>query len=214
MLRSQRTRRVAGTDPPPVVAARPRTKPAEVRREELMDAAERLFLQKGIAATSVDDIVAAADVAKGTFYLHFDSKETLLLALQQRFVMGFCDRLQTAMDRRDRGDWAGRLRAWITAGVNGYLDQVALHDVVFHEFRPDDRRGKHDNPAVDQLATLLDQGAQAGAWQVEDPRLTAVMLFNALHGAVDDAVAAKAKVNRAALVRTLDTFFRRAVVIT
>jgi len=179
-----------------------------------MDAAERLFLEKGIATTSVDDIVAAADVAKGTFYLHFESKEMLLLGLQQRFVSTFCTLLQTAMDRRAPDDWSGRLRAWVTAGVNGYLDRVALHDIVFHEFRPEDRRGKNDNPVVDQLAVLLGQGTQAGAWRVEDPRLAAVMLFNALHGAVDDAVAAKAKVNRSGLVRTLDTFFRRAVLLT
>ena len=75
----------AATAPGPV---RPRTKPPEVRREELMDAAERIFLSKGIAGTSVDEIVAAADVAKGTFYIHFESKEKLLLALQHRFVAG------------------------------------------------------------------------------------------------------------------------------
>ena len=62
--------------------ARPRTKPAEIRREELLDAAEQLFLTRGIAATSVDAIVGGADVAKGTFYLHFQSKEHLLAALQ------------------------------------------------------------------------------------------------------------------------------------
>lgn len=48
-----------------VPTLRPRTKPAKVRREELIDAAECLFLAKGIVATSVGDMVATADVAKG-----------------------------------------------------------------------------------------------------------------------------------------------------
>ncbi len=49
-------------------ARQPRTKPAEVRLEELMAAAQQLFLDKGVDATTISDIVAAAGVAKGTFY--------------------------------------------------------------------------------------------------------------------------------------------------
>ena len=52
---------------------RSRTKPAEVRRDELMDAAQALFMEKGFAATSVAEIVEGAGVAKGTFYTYFQS---------------------------------------------------------------------------------------------------------------------------------------------
>jgi AcrR family transcriptional regulator len=194
-----------------VPARRPRTKPAEVRREELMDAAERLFLAKGIAATSVDDIVTAADVAKGTFYVHFESKEQLLVGLQQRFVAGFDDDIQAAMARRRPGDWDGRLRAWVEAAVGGYLDRVALHDVVFHDFHPQDRRTRHDNPVVEHLAVFLAEGTRAGAWTVEDPRFAAVLLFHALHGAVDEAVAAGGPIERKGLTRALSDFLRRAL---
>jgi AcrR family transcriptional regulator len=198
--------KTAGAVPP-----RPRTKPKEVRREELMDAAERLFLNKGVAATSVDEIVAAADVAKGTFYIHFESKEQLLFALQRRFIAGFCRDFELAMNRHRAHDWKGRLRAWVEAGVDGYVDGTALHDVVFHEFRPEDPREKHDNPIVDQLATFLRQGTRAGAWSVETPHRTAVMLFHALHGALDDALAGANEVNRKRLSRTIETFFQRAI---
>lgn len=192
-------------------APRPRTKPAEIRRNELMDAAERLFLEKGVGATSVDEIVAAADVAKGTFYVHFASKEHLLAALQQRFVTSFSDLIQAAMDRRPAHDWRGRLRAWATAGVKGYLDSVALHDVVFHEIHISDRHLKHENVVVDRLAIFLEQGAQARAWSVDEPHMTAVMLFWALHGAVDDALAAGTSVNRKALIRAVEAFCQRAL---
>jgi AcrR family transcriptional regulator len=195
----------------PRPSTRPRTKPPEVRREELMDAAERLFLAQGIAATSVDAIVAGADVAKGTFYLHFQSKEQLLAALQQRFIDDFCADLQTAIDKRPADDWQGRLRAWVAAGVDGYLDRIALHEVVFHEFRPDDRHVTHRNSTVEQLAELLAQGSRAGAWTIEDPPLQALMLFHALHGTVGDAV--KTNVNRKHLTRALQAFFERAVAL-
>src|ERR1700733_9358855 len=185
--------------------ARPRTKPAEIRREELLDAAEQLFLTRGIAATSVDAIVGGADVAKGTFYLHFQSKEHLLAALQQRFIDDVCADLRAAIDKCPAGDWQARLRAWVFAAVDGYLNRMALHEVVFHEFRPDDPHASNRNSTVDQLAEFLAEGTQAGAWSIEDPRLHAIMLFHSLHGA------AQAKVNRKRLARALQTFFERAV---
>ncbi len=176
-----------------------------------MDAAERIFLDKGVAATSVDEIVAAADVAKGTFYLHFASKELLLQSLQQRFVATFCRDLRASMERRRANDWEGRLRAWVETGVGVYLDRTALHDVVFHQFRPEDPGAKHDNPIVDDLAEFLGQGTRSGAWSVRAPHLTAVMLFHALHGALHEPVDKTAQRNRKSLARTLEAFFRRAV---
>jgi AcrR family transcriptional regulator len=205
-LSAQGTTTIAET-----IAPRPRTKPAEVRRNELMDAAERLFLKKGVAATSVDEIVAAAEVAKGTFYLHFPSKEHLLAALQQRFALSFADLIETAMNNRRANDWRGRLSTWAKAGVNGYLDRVALHDVVFHEIHVGDRRLKHENIVVKRLAAFLDAGTRAGAWSVEEPRLTAVMLFGALHDAVDEALADGPSVDRTKLERSVMKFYGRVV---
>jgi len=50
-------------------------------RETLLQAARRLFDRDGYEATSIDAIVAEADVAKGTFYQHFDGKIAVVLAL-------------------------------------------------------------------------------------------------------------------------------------
>lgn len=190
---------------------RPRTKPAEVRREELMDAAQALFLAKGFDAASVDEIVKAADVAKGTFYFHFKTKEDVLQALRRRFVESFHARLIDAVDAKAPDDWVGRLDAWIGAGVNGYLDEFALHDLVFHEFRPSNRRRDRDNPIVAHLTSLIASGKKAGAWNVRDARLTAVMLSNALHAAVDDEIVAPVKSSRARLVADVRAFCRRAL---
>jgi AcrR family transcriptional regulator len=54
------------------------------RRDELLDAAEKLFLEKGYEQASVNDIIEAVGVAKGTFYYYFDGKEELLDALGER----------------------------------------------------------------------------------------------------------------------------------
>lgn len=190
---------------------RPRTKPAELRREELLDAAEQLFLDKGIAASSIDEIASIAQVAKGTFYLYFPSKEALLTAVQERFISRFCQRLDAAMERCGPSRWRARLQAWIKTLVEGYLDQVPLHDVIFHETASYDRHAMSNNPAIDQLTELLSQGAKAGAWISETPRFTAIMFFHALHGGVDAAIDENPKVNRARLTRNITTFMERAL---
>jgi AcrR family transcriptional regulator len=47
------------------------TKDPEIRRKELMDAAEKLFLEHGYEETAVSDIVKKTGVAQGTFYYYF-----------------------------------------------------------------------------------------------------------------------------------------------
>ncbi|WP_083220416.1 TetR/AcrR family transcriptional regulator [Hoeflea olei] len=191
-------------------AKRPRTKSADIRREELMDAAQALFLEKGFAATSVSEIVEGADVAKGTFYLYFKTKEDMLAALQKRFADRFCAKVDAAM-AKDHADWPARLEAWVAACLDGYLDAVAVHDMVFHQYQPAFRALKADNPVITRLQALLEKGAADKAWQIGDPRLTAVMLFDALHGAVDDSLASGNEINRPRLLRTVADFYRNAV---
>lgn len=55
---------------------------AEIR-ERLFRAALRLFAEKGIAETTVEDITNAADVGKGTFFNYFPSKDHILIAFSE-----------------------------------------------------------------------------------------------------------------------------------
>jgi AcrR family transcriptional regulator len=61
-------------------------KPPDVRRGQIMDAAERLFVSKGFEDTSVNDILQAVGIAKGTFYHHFVSKEAVMDAIIDRYT--------------------------------------------------------------------------------------------------------------------------------
>jgi AcrR family transcriptional regulator len=192
------------------VLKRPRTKPAEIRRDELMDAAEVLFLRKGFAATSVSEIVEEADVAKGTFYLYFKTKDDVLAALRTRFIDIFCEQIDAALTA-GRTDWPDRIDEWVKACVNAYLDHVALHDLVFHQHTPANRQMKADNPVIVRLAAMLEEGARSNAWAIDNSRLTAVMLFDALHGAVDDSLASKKPLSRSKLVQAVRVFYRRAL---
>lgn len=149
-----------------------------------MNAAEGLFLAKGIDATSIEDIARGADVAKGTFYLHFPNKSGLVEALRERFVRDILDRIETEVADADDADWRGKLTAWSKACCDAYRDAAQLHHLVFVAAPPSTREGLTGNILIDSLAMLLERGARAGAWRLDDPRFTAIFLFNALHGLV------------------------------
>src|SRR5438105_3553648 len=53
----------------------------KARRDALLDAALRLFLEHGIEGVSVDDITSKAKMAKGSFYRYFDSQDELVAEL-------------------------------------------------------------------------------------------------------------------------------------
>lgn len=70
----------------PLAASPARTHPGRTRRKaarpgELLDAALALFVEKGFAATRVEDVAARAGVAKGTLFLYFASKDELFKAV-------------------------------------------------------------------------------------------------------------------------------------
>jgi AcrR family transcriptional regulator len=56
----------------------------EARREEILTAAYKVFVEKGLTSATVDDIAAVAELSKGTIYLYFHSKEDLYLSVMNR----------------------------------------------------------------------------------------------------------------------------------
>lgn len=60
---------------------------AEARPDEVLDAALVLFIERGFAATRVEDIATQAGLSKGAVYLYFPSKEAILEGLVKRAVL-------------------------------------------------------------------------------------------------------------------------------
>lgn len=56
----------------------------EARREEILEAAEGVFFEKGLNQATMDEIAAGAELGKSTLYLYFKSKEDLYLAVMMR----------------------------------------------------------------------------------------------------------------------------------
>ena len=70
-----------------VVMARKRRTllPPDERRQQLLAAATWVFARKGFRRAAISDVIARAGVARGTFYLYFDSKEQVFLAIVEDF---------------------------------------------------------------------------------------------------------------------------------
>jgi AcrR family transcriptional regulator len=193
---------------------RPRTKPPEARRKELMNAAQRLFLDRGVAPTTIEQITSAAGVAKGTFYLYFSSKEDVLAALGDRFAWELLARIKSAIAEKPNVRWNEKLATWARTAVAAYLDSMPLHDIVFgfdHGPRPPTREGLTNNAVIGHLSALLQAGTAARAWSIDNAHITAVFLFSALHGAVDYAYTKEKRLNRSRLAHRMERLFFRAV---
>ena len=74
-------------------------------KQSLLTAARELFIENGVAKTSIDQIASRAQVAKGTFYLYFRDKEDLLQALIYRISCHVLDEAYRVMDSRRTEDF-------------------------------------------------------------------------------------------------------------
>ena len=69
----------------------------ERRKQELLQIAYRMFIQKGYEETSIDEIIAEAHIAKGTYYYHFPSKEATLEAVIDMMIKNEVERAREVL---------------------------------------------------------------------------------------------------------------------
>jgi len=92
---------------------------ADRTRQQILDAANRVFLERSFSAVRVDDIVAEANVSRATFYVYFPSKRDAFLALGIDSVAAG-NAVADALDRVPSPLTHANLKAWI----NRYLDYL------------------------------------------------------------------------------------------
>jgi AcrR family transcriptional regulator len=88
------------------------TRRKDARPQELLAAALALFVERGYAATRLDDVAARAGVSKGTLYLYFASKEELFRAVVRENLVPVLDEAEQIIDAY-AGDSASLLREFI-----------------------------------------------------------------------------------------------------
>ena len=76
---------------------RRKKEPRSVHRENIVSAASALFMEKGIAATSMDDIAKAAGYSKATLYVYFENKEEIVGILALNSMKKLYDYISSAL---------------------------------------------------------------------------------------------------------------------
>lgn len=170
-----------------------RTARREVRRKELVEAAVAVFSANGVSAASVDDIVRAAGVAKGTFYLYFETKDDAVNAVAGAMVEGVADRVEAAASDRGRSP-VERLLAF-GAGVRSVGGASYERELIAVFHRPENRV-LHDRISEQALvrlaptiAGIVADGIEAGLFRRQDPRRAAAYVmacFGSLHEVVTE----------------------------
>lgn len=85
-----------------------------VRQDRILSVAARSFAQRGPEAVSLDEIAEQVDVAKGTLYSHFPTKEALLVAIVEPALLALDRTLGAIVAEDARGVVAHLLRQWAT----------------------------------------------------------------------------------------------------
>jgi AcrR family transcriptional regulator len=165
----------------------------DTRRQELVDAAVAVFSARGVSAASVDDIVRAAGVAKGTFYLYFATKDDAVNAVAASMVEGVADRIEARATDSTRSP-IERLLAF-GAGVREVGDEPYDRKLIEVFHRPENRV-LHDRIGelalrrlTPTIAAIIADGIDSGQFRRQDPLRAAAYVmacFGSLHEVVSD----------------------------
>jgi AcrR family transcriptional regulator len=150
-----------------------------------MDAAVKVFKQKGIQSTTVAEITDAAGVAKGTFYLYFESRDHLLGALRENFVDEIVERTTRLYERVGQDDWWALVDTMIETMVEMMFENRDAIAVFMQEgYTPATAEvfGQCDVRVNAMIAAGIQAGIDEGIFEVEDPEATAALLHHAIEG--------------------------------
>jgi AcrR family transcriptional regulator len=151
---------------------------AEARPDEVLDAALTLFIERGFAATRVEDIAAQAGLSKGAVYLYFPSKEAILEGLVKRAVLPVADSALGMLQ-----NYVGDPRPVVTAALKMVAGRLAdpkliaiprllMREMInFPELAQMYRREVIDR-VVPAIETLVRNGMRDGYFRPLDAELT------------------------------------------
>jgi TetR/AcrR family fatty acid metabolism transcriptional regulator len=154
------------------------------KRERILDAAVRVFAERGFFHAKVAQIAQAAGVADGTIYLYFKSKDDLLMRLFEDRMERINQQLATALAEQPTA--VERLRRAVALHLELVESHRHLAEVLTVELRQSEKfMRQHANPKFGDylrlIARTVAEGQASGELRADlDPALVARALFGAI----------------------------------
>ncbi|MCU6434662.1 TetR/AcrR family transcriptional regulator [Undibacterium sp. Jales W-56] len=155
----------------------------DARPQELLSAALDLFVDRGFAATRLDDVARAAGVSKGTLYLYYSSKEELFKAVVRENVLPLIDEAGELIQAFS-GSTADLFRLFMTTWWErmGKTKLSGLSKLMMAEASnfPDLAQFYHDEviaPGDAMIVGMLRRGIASGEMRAIDPEIGAKILI-------------------------------------
>lgn len=168
----------------------------ERRKNEIIDAAERIFFSKGIQNATMDDIAQEAELSKGTLYLYFESKLDLYLAISMRGLEIlkelFSDSVAQASTGLDKIYAIGLAYLQFAREYPNYYNALMYYEYFETDF-PEDHAGSQlcateGHRVLDLVVEALHVGIEDGTVKSDiDPVLTANVLWAQTSGIIQFA---------------------------
>lgn len=160
------------------------------RRQDLLNAARHVFATRGYHDTKVDDVVARAKVAKGTFYLYFRDKRSIFVELVDSLFL----QIGAAILRVDTAaDVALQVKHNIRAIVTVLLEDPQTTQILMSHAAGLDQEfaekiGSFYNGVRNQLRESLEEGQQLGIVRLGDAELLATFTIGALKEVLQETI--------------------------
>ncbi|MFQ5813647.1 MAG: TetR/AcrR family transcriptional regulator [Anaerolineae bacterium] len=164
------------------------------RQQEILEAAKEVFFDKGIHRATVDDVAAQAEISKGTVYIYFQSKESILAHLLLEGLSILLSQLKAAFAPQEPLSAEKHLRQLVEA----YWQFAQTYPDYFRLLMALDRGRFRERVSAEMYQQILTestrglglaakairQGTEEGVFTADDPLLAAGVLWGALNGAL------------------------------
>lgn len=151
------------------------------RERLILRAAEELLLERGYHDMAIEDLAARVGISKGTVYLHFDSKEDLVLALFERGLRAFLQTLNATLDSaaapREKLQTVFERVHGAMSARRFQLFHAIFHDPSLHSRLAETHQTLHelwDEPSR-RVAALIEEGKASGDF---DPSISTPVLLS------------------------------------
>ncbi|HTM23375.1 MAG TPA: TetR family transcriptional regulator [Kofleriaceae bacterium] len=168
---------------PPRARKRGRPDAGFSARAQILVGAAAAFGARGLADTSVEDVLRASGVSRRTFYRFFRNKEELFEELAEAAAMIFLQSMRTAaaLGKTPQEKLANCVEVWLRAPETA---GPIFHVLAAEAAKPGSRMAAHRRRAIDALITMIDEGVRADRGEQVDP-----LILRGLIGAMETIAA-------------------------